>query len=215
MCNKARYKDGAQAAFPKWEFRQIRIDPPSRFVVHPSQPMPVVTVKNGEPEISMMDFGFPTKRGRQLMARSETVESLKSFKDAFASRRCLIIANGFFDNLDMGAFRQPWHIHLRDDRFMCFAGLWRTDGSFTIISTRANPVVARVIDRMPAILDPSMWQAWLDHSTPEKTLKSMLQPYAAEEMEAYPVTRAVNKPGFDSPEAIEPVIPAQGELDIF
>ncbi|TLD69826.1 SOS response-associated peptidase [Phragmitibacter flavus] len=214
MCNLLRYKDRVQKDFAKWEFSEVRIDPPKRFVVRPSQPAPVVTMENGLAKITMKEFGFVTPRGRQMMARGETVEKLPTFRSSFQSRRCLVAVHGFYDSLDMGAFRQPWHIHLRGDGLMCFAALWEGD-AFTIVSTPANRVVARVIDRMPAILKPDEWRAWLEPDATESDLKAMLRPCDDGEMEAYPVTRQVNRPGYESPDAIEPVIPDQGEFELF
>lgn len=71
----------------------------------------------------------------------------------------------------MGKYRQPWHLHLKDDGLMGFAGLWeeRSDAeNFTIVSAPANVVVARVIDRMPVILPQTLWRPWLN---PEKTMQ--------------------------------------------
>ncbi len=124
MCNLLRYKDQMEKAYAAWKFREVRITPKIRFKVSPSEPAPVVSVIDGEARISMMNFGFATGRGRQMMARGETVEKLPMFKDAFKYRRCLVLAHGFYDSEDMGGYRQPWHIHLPDDGLMCFAALW-------------------------------------------------------------------------------------------
>lgn len=216
MCNLLRYKAEIQAAHAVFtEFSEVRIVPAIRFKVAPSEPAPVLTLVRSAPEIGMKRFGFRTTKGRQIMARGETVSELRMFRDAFRERRCLILAHGFYDSLDMGAFRQPWHLHLRSDALMCFAGLWETGddgGNFTIISSAANSVVARVIDRMPVILPQSRWKAWIAPTTSAADLKSMLVPFPAEAMEAYPVTRLVNQRGFESAECIEPVVPEQGEL---
>ena len=218
MCNLIRYKEEMQAvhgAFP--EMSDVRITPKIRFKVAPSEPAPVITVAQGRPRISMMHFGLKTAKGRQIMARGETVAELRMFREAFRHRRCLIIAHGFYDSLDMGAFRQPWHIHLKGDGVMCFAGLWesRPDAdNFTIVSSPANAVVSRVIDRMPVILPQAAWQPWLDAGTSVSDLQSMLTPYPAGLMEAWPVTRMVNQRGFESPQCIEPVVPEQGELNL-
>ena len=93
-----------------------------------------------------------TNRGRQMMARGETIDTLRIFKEPFRHRRCLVLANGFYDSEDIGSYLQPWHIHRRDDEVMMFAGIWeeRGDGrNFCLASAPSNRVVARVIDRMP------------------------------------------------------------------
>ncbi|MDB6120773.1 MAG: hypothetical protein JWO08_4554 [Verrucomicrobiaceae bacterium] len=219
MCNTLRYKDRMEEAYTKWEFSEVRITPKIRFRVPPSEPAPVLTVHEGQARIRMMNFGFATQRGRQMMARGETVAKLPMFRDGFKHRRCLILVHGFYDSEDMGTQgRQPWHLHLKDDGLMAFAGLWeaRADAeNFTIVSAPANSVVARVIDRMPVILPSGLWRPWLDASATDQDLQPMLLPFSAEAMEAYPVTRKVNQKGFDGPECIERIVPAQGDLGLF
>ena len=220
MCNLIRYKEEIQTVYGTFaELGQVRIVPKLRYRVAPSEPAPVITVRNETPQIDMMHFGLKTaKGGRQLMARGETVARLPMFRDAFKYQRCLIISHGFYDSLDMGFYRQPWHVHLKDDGLMCFAGLWQPageSGNFTIVSAPANSVVARVIDRMPVILPPDAWKTWLNPGTKADHLQSLLKPFPSESMEAYPVTREVNKKGFESPRCIQRVIPDQGELDMF
>ena len=166
----------------------------------------------------MMKFGFESPRGRHLMARGETVAALPTFKEGFRARRCLILAHGFYDSEDMGRWKQPWHLHLKDDELMAFAGLWearRGAENFTIISSPANAVVSRVIDRMPVILPQPLWRPWLDSGARPADLQAMLRPFPAELMEAYPVTRQVNQRGFNGPECAEPIRPEQGDLGLF
>ena len=207
-----------QQAFAEWEFSDVRIEPKVCHRVPPSAPAPVITVREGRARISMMNFGFSTPRGRQMMARGETVGMLTMFKKAFRQQRCLILAHGFYDSEDVGRYRQPWHLHLKDDSLMCFAGLWeeRPDAeNFTIVSAPANRVVARVIDRMPVILPQPLWRSWLIPEARPEELQPMLTSFPPELMEAYPVTRRVNQRGFDGPECIKPIVPEQGDLGLF
>jgi putative SOS response-associated peptidase YedK len=229
VCNLLRYKERVLEPYRDWEFSDIRIKPAIRFKVAPSEPVPVIIPKrrkknegaaegNDLPMVTMMGFGLASSRGRQMMARGETVERLPMFREAFRSQRCLILANGFYDSLDMGAYKQPWHIHLKDDETMTFAGIWESGpegDNFAIVSAPANKVVGRVIDRMPVILPRKHWRQWLAPETPAEELKAMLLPFPDDRMEAYPVTRMVNKKGFEGPECMEPVVPDQGELNMF
>ncbi|MDB6118394.1 MAG: hypothetical protein JWO08_2175 [Verrucomicrobiaceae bacterium] len=219
MCNTLRYKDRMEEAYAKWEFSEVRITPKLRFRVPPSEPAPVLTVQGDKASIRMMNFGFATQRGRQMMARGETVAKLPMFRDGFKHRRCLILVHGFYDSEDMGKQgRQPWHLHLKDDGLMAFAGLWesRADAdNFTIVSAPANSVVARVIDRMPVILPQELWRPWLQADSKAEDLQPMLVPFPSDRMEAYPVTRKVNQKGFDGPECILPIVPEQGDLGLF
>jgi putative SOS response-associated peptidase YedK len=222
MCNLLRNKpsyDEAPAAFE--ELRDVRIFPSvPHFKIAPSHAAPVLTMGcDGKAKAGMMHFGFKTgKGGRQLMARGETVAELRMFRDAFKHRRCLVLAHGFYDSEDMGKYKQPWHLHLKTDGMMAFASLWEETSdaeNFTIVSAPANAVVARVIDRMPVILPRELWRPWLEPATPREVLEPMLQPYPAELMEACPVTRKVNQPGFDGPECVERIVPEQGDLGLF
>ncbi len=220
MCNLIRYKAEIQQAYGVFEeFSEVRITPEIRFKVSPSEPAPVISMQSGKPRIGMMRFGMRTpKGGRQLMARGETVAKKPMFREGFKYRRCLIIAHGFYDSLDMGFYRQPWHLHLKGDAMMCFAGLWQPfegESHFTIVSAPANPVVARVIDRMPVILPPDAWKPWLNATTTPADLQELLKPFPSDGMEAWPVTRRVNEPGYESAECINPVTPEQGELNMF
>jgi putative SOS response-associated peptidase YedK len=207
-----------EQAYAEWEFSEVRIEPKVRYRVAPSEPMPVISRNASGPRITMMNFGFRSgKAGRQLMARGETVSDLRMFREPFRARRCLILAHGFYDSENLGKYKQPWHLHLKGDDLMCFAGLWESTpqgDNFTIVSAPANKVVARVIDRMPVIMPRKFWHAWMDPSATPPELMPMLQAFPAEEMEAYPVTRKVNQKGFEGPECIEPIVPAQGDLGI-
>jgi putative SOS response-associated peptidase YedK len=230
MCNKLRYNPNAiQQLFNhmrrsgQWSnadfdtFSEARME--TRFLVPPSRPAPVLSSRGGRVEASMMTFGWPgyAGRGLQLMARGETVTEKRMFKDAFRKERCLLLVNGFFDSVDMGRWTQPYHLHQKDDGVMGMAALWRpgSDESFCIMSCEPNAVVRPIIDRMPVILAPENWQPWLDGITPEADLKAMLRPCPADEMEAFPVTRNVNKPGWDGPECAVPILPEQPEFNLF
>ncbi len=219
MCNLLRYKDQMQAAYGVFdEIKHTPLKPKIRFKVAPSEPAPVITLAEGKARLGLMEFGLRTQRGRQMMARGETVAELRMFREGFRRQRCLIMAHGFYDSLDMGAHRQPWHIHLKGDELMGFAGIWETNpqgDAFAIISAPANAVVARVIDRMPVILPKEVWRAWLSPEAKVPDLQSMLSPFPADQMEAWPVTRKVNQRGYDAPDCVEPIIPEQDELALF
>jgi putative SOS response-associated peptidase YedK len=154
--------------------------------------------------------------GNQLInARSETIAEKPSFKSAFARRRCLILADGFFEwkkLTDAKSPRIPYYFHLADRKPFMLAGLWDTwkppEGevvqSCTIITCSPNELLAQVHDRMPVILNgDSMWK-WLQGSNPEE-LHALLRPFPPELMSSYPVSRFVNSPDKDVRECILPV----------
>jgi len=138
-------------------------------------------------------------------------------------QRCLILADGFYEwpQKKGPTPRLPWRFTLSDGRPFAFAGLWETwlssDGSevptCTIITVPANEVVAAVHPRMPAILRPEDYAAWLrpDEAQPQD-LQPLLRPYPAEAMRGYPVSPQVNNPQVDDPACIAPYQTLQGRL---
>ena len=140
------------------------------------------------------------KIGSSLInARAETVDTKPSFRTAFKKRRCLVLANGFYEwNREDKKNKRPFFIRLKNCEPFAFAGLWESWGhdnleSFTIITTEANELVAQIHDRMPVMLHEKDEGTWLDPDlqAPVK-LKTLLKPYPADLMEMYEVSTAVN-----------------------
>jgi putative SOS response-associated peptidase YedK len=167
-------------------------------------------------ELSMLHWGlipFWAKDrdigARLINARAETLIEKPSFRNAFKSRRCLIVADGFYEWKKLDAGKQPYYVRLGDGRPFAFAGLWErwndpADGpveSCTIITTEPNKLMKSLHNRMPVILPEKAFDRWLDaKSDGDKSLQELLIPYNAEEMEAFPVSRRVNNPRNESPE---------------
>ncbi|NER81265.1 MAG: SOS response-associated peptidase [Leptolyngbya sp. SIO1D8] len=163
---------------------------------------------------------------RLINARSETVAEKPAFRSAFQRRRCLVIADGFYEwqrvsSAEMNALKtdqpqkssknttkQPFLIQLKTKTLFAFAGLWErwqdpdTHQSFfscTILTTQPNDLMAPIHGRMPVILAPENYHVWLDPSfyTPG-LLKTLLRPYEASAMMAKPISTAINNPRNDS-----------------
>ena len=154
----------------------------------------------------------PSIGNRMINARAETVATKPAFRRAFKERRCLLLADGLYEWQRQERRKQPFYIRLRDGRPFAFAGLWEhwegCEGmaiqSCTILTTTSNEVVGRIHDRMPVILSPTDYDRWLDPSIQEPAvLQTLLRPYPADEMTAYPVSTRVNNPANDSPECVE------------
>jgi putative SOS response-associated peptidase YedK len=142
---------------------------------------------------------------------SETADTKPSFRAAFKRRRCLILADGYYEWKAVGKMKQPYYHRLQDDRPFAFAGLWEhwegPDGpveSCTILTTPANKLTLAIHDRMPAMLGREGRAVWLDPAVDPPALKELLQPYPAADMVSYPVSPAVNKAGVESAEFIVP-----------
>lgn len=147
-----------------------------------------------------------------INARAETVAEKPSFRAAFKQRRCLILADGFYEwqRLDRKT-KQPYYFQLSSGQPFAFAGLWeRWQGgddvveTCTIITTEANELLQPVHDRMPVVLAPEAYHQWLDSTTSAESLQRLLHPYAASAMRGYPVSATVNSPKYDSSECVQP-----------
>ena len=144
-------------------------------------------------------------------ARAETVDRLPLFREAFAKRRCLIPATGFYEWQQREDGKQPYRFRRKDLEPFAFAGIWefaRLGGeeilSTAIIVGQANPLVGGIHDRMPVKLMLEDYDRWLATANSADELKSLLRPYDADLMEAYAVSRVVNSVKNDTEECIEP-----------
>lgn len=193
-----------------------------RYNVAPTQPVLCVREHHGEKQALMMRWGLVPSwakdvsiGNKMINARAETVADKPSYRAAFKRRRCLVVADGFYEwkKLD-GRGKQPWYFTLQDDEPFAFAGLWETwqspDGSeletCTLITGEPNELVKPVHNRMPVILPPERYDLWMDPKVEGGAqLVSLLGPYPAEEMKATPVSDAVNSPRNDFPQLIDSV----------
>ncbi|MCA9670924.1 MAG: SOS response-associated peptidase [Myxococcales bacterium] len=159
---------------------------------------------------------------RMINARAETLAEKPAFRRYFAKRRCLVFADGFFEwRRGKGKNKVPMYIRRADGAPFAFAGLWavwrkqkQPLTSCTIVTTTPTPLVAPIHDRMPVILPPARWDAWLD---PEHIkdrdalaeLQALLVPYE-DELVASAVSRRVGSPQNDDPECLAPF---EGDVD--
>ena len=145
-----------------------------------------------------------------INARMETVREKPSFRAAFARRRCLIPATGFYEWQKRDAGKQAFHIHRPDGQLFAFAGLWEhwdqggeTLYSCTIITTDAVGLMQPIHERMPVILAPESYQSWLDKAADPDATFALLADNAYGGMKATPVSDWVNKPGNDGERCVE------------
>ena len=155
----------------------------------------------------------PSIGHKLINARGETVAEKPSFRHAFKQQRCLVLADGYYEWKREGKTKQPYYIHLKDHRPFAFAGLWerwekedQVIESCSLITIHANSLMEPIHHRMPVILPTSTYGEWLDpHPHNPTALLSLLQPYEAEGMEAYPVSLMVNNPRNDHPQCLHPL----------
>lgn len=152
------------------------------------------------------------KTGSQCInAKAETVAEKPSFRAAFRKRRCLVIADGFYEWRREGDRKQPMWIGRKDRQLFAFAGLWEywkpAEGNpletCTIITTEPNEILAPIHNRMPVILAPVSYDQWLDPATPADPLKALLRPCPGDEFHAFPVSTLVNNPRNNAPQLLD------------
>jgi putative SOS response-associated peptidase YedK len=168
----------------------------------PKQLVPVVIRHNGINQLVCFRWGLipswskdPSIASKLINARAETVDKKPSFKDAFKKRRCLIVADGFYEWKREGNKKMPLYFYLKSGRPFGFAGLYETwispdkkeINTCVIITTAANELIAPDHDRMPVILSNDQERVWLDSDVVDVPgLLSILKPYPAEEMNYKP-----------------------------
>jgi putative SOS response-associated peptidase YedK len=194
-----------------------------RYNIAPTQSVAAVRLapEGATREMVLLHWGLipfwakdPTIGARMINARAETVADKPAFRHAFRRRRCLVVADGFYEWQKQDGGKQPYFIHLADGRPFAFAGLWELwkgpdeaiVQSCTLLTTEPNELMSPLHNRMPVILHPRDYGLWLDLDVQDPAqLTPLLRPYPAQQMDAYPVSRFVNRPGNDDPRCIEPL----------
>jgi putative SOS response-associated peptidase YedK len=195
-------------------------DLPDRFNIAPSQAVAVIRPDGGVRRLSFLRWGLvphwepPSEKPKAFAnARAETAAEKPVFRDAFRRKRCLIPATGFYEWQEAapGRAKTPFLFRMPDGRAFAFAGLWvewaGPDGeplqTCALLTTDANETVRPVHERMPVILPPADFEAWLDPKATPAAAKALLRPYPGA-MESYAVSRWVNDARHDNPRCLEP-----------
>jgi putative SOS response-associated peptidase YedK len=155
-----------------------------------------------------------------INARSETLREKPAFRNSFRYKRCLVMADGFYEwRREPGTkVKTPMYIKLKSGKPFAFAGLWdvwhSADGSevrsCTIITTEPNAMMETIHNRMPVILAPEYYADWLTPGEGDPiSLQRYLLPHDSDAMQAFPVSKAVNNPKYDSPDCVSPLTEAE------
>jgi putative SOS response-associated peptidase YedK len=214
MCG--RYTLRSSRRFKLHRFRNSDLSFEARYNIAPGQQVLVVADLESGPELTYMTWGlipsWSVESKGFINARAETLDDKPSFSESFQRRRCLILSDGFFEWRRTGRAKRPFYFQLRDDEEFAFAGLWDRWGkggsainTCAIITTTANTAVAELHDRMPVILTPDSYGAWLNPKANYSALKQLLVPFAGSKMSWHPVSSAVNHTDNDSPELVHRV----------
>jgi putative SOS response-associated peptidase YedK len=193
---------------------------PPRYNIAPTQPIPVVRLDQGERHFALMRWGLipswvkdPKQFALLINARLEGIVEKPSFRAAMKRRRCLIPADGFYEWQKRGKTKQPFFIRARNREPFAFAGLWETwtdrDGgeieTAAIVTCAANEAIAPVHERMPVIVPPENFDAWLDGDRIDaKQAAALAGPAPEDFLKAYEISTRVNSVKNDSAENLEP-----------
>ncbi|WP_430489310.1 SOS response-associated peptidase [Rossellomorea marisflavi] len=219
MCGRFSLNESVHELQQQFEF-DLSADLQPRFNIAPSQEVFSIISDGKKRRGGMLRWGLvphwakEAKIGYKMInARAEGINEKPSFREPFRKKRCLIIADGFFEWKKVDDRKQPYRFVMKDGKPFAFAGLWETwkkgDAPLhtcTIITTTPNALTEDVHDRMPVILKRTDYARWLDPSNQAvDELKSLLVPYPAEEMELYAVSELVNSPKNDVADVLSPL----------
>ena len=221
MCGRFTLTTDLDQIEERFSFRMTNLAFTPHYNIAPSQSVLTVMNDGKENRAGFLRWGLipawakeEAIGNRMINARAETIAEKPSFKRALQKRRCLVVADGFYEWKAEGKKKTPMFIALSSREPFGFAGLWETwkspNGeaihSCTIITTTPNRLMESIHNRMPVILLRDAEAVWLDRTVddPQKLLPLLL-PYPEGEMTAYEVSLLVNSPRNDSPVCIEPV----------
>lgn len=218
MCGRFTVTADGETIVAEFGLPDMPFDYRPRYNVAPMQDVLAVVGTGDKKRAGWMRWGLvpswaddPAMGSRMINARSETLEERSAFREAFEKRRCIIIADGFYEWKRVGSMKVPMRITLKDRKLFAFAGLWErwTKGAeplvtCTILTTTPSASIADIHDRMPVILRPEEREQWLQRDADTDKLKALLRPYADEELDAYVVSTLVNHVDNDGPECVEP-----------
>lgn len=219
MCGRFTLSQNLDAIASAFNLPEIPSLEP-RYNIAPTQLVPAVLYapEQSTKQLQMLRWGLIPSWAKDLSigaklinARAETVSEKPSFKSALKQRRCLIVADGFYEWQRQDGKKQPYYFRLESGQPFAFAGLWeqwkspdgQTINSCTILTTEANDLLRSIHDRMPVILDSKNYELWLDPQLQKpEIVQPLLHPYPANLMTSFAVSTKVNNPKNNTPECI-------------
>jgi putative SOS response-associated peptidase YedK len=193
---------------------------PPRYNIAPTQPVAIVRMTEGKRQFALVRWGLipswvkdPRAFSLLINARGESVNEKPAFRNAMKYRRCLVPADGFYEWKREGETKRPYFVRRKDGAPIAFAGLWENwtgpNGeeveTAAIVTTTASRSISHIHDRMPVIVPPEAFDFWLDPKVDAQSAAAVISPVPEGEIEAYPVSSAVNRTANDSPMLMEPL----------
>ncbi len=233
MCGRYTSTSTLDQLAAMYDVDDVRSEPlPERYNVAPTQQVYAVAVRrpraDGEKprrQLGQFRWGLVPSwakdmsvGNRQINARCETLASKPAYRRALERRRCLIPADAFYEWRPQPDRRGklPYVVRRADGEPMSFAGLWEVwwhDDDHTgdplrtcvIVTTRANELLAPIHGRMPAVLAPDDWEAWLDPDRGAADVQGLLRPAPSEWFQTFPVSSLVNNVANEGPQLVTPL----------
>jgi putative SOS response-associated peptidase YedK len=219
MCGRFAQTKELSILINRFNFIVEEFQTRERYNIAPGQYASVVVFENGSRRLKMMKWGLipfwakDASIGNNLInAKAETISEKPSFRHAIKRRRCLVIADGFYEWQKIQKRKIPWFFTLKENEIFAFAGLWdewvSPDDSpiqtFTIITTEANELVKKVHNRMPVMLSPESESTWLSPDIQKaKEIAPLLKSFPKEKMKSWTVSDIVNSTKNDEKKCIE------------
>jgi putative SOS response-associated peptidase YedK len=207
MCGRFTRTSPAEAIVDQFAVTSIAdVDLRPRYNLCPGEAVAAIAQHAGERRLGALRWGLPPRGA--INVRSES--AARRFRDAFRRRRCLIVADGFYEWRTEGSIKVPHFFRLVSRRPFAFAGLWERSADANapgaaILTCSSNEIVAPIHDRMPVVLTGEACTRWLEADEHDAArLAELLRPFPADQMESYPVSPFVNSGRNDSPECIRP-----------
>jgi putative SOS response-associated peptidase YedK len=192
-----------------------------RYNIVPTQPVLTVVQHASTQEARLFQWGLIPSWSKEakgfINARVETIDEKPSFKESFERRRCLILADGFYEWERNGKISQPYYFQMKDATPFAFAAIWdrwqfedRSITSCAIITTTANELLAEIHTRMPVILRTESYALWLSEDSRAADLKELLVPFPSDQMMSHAVSYDVNDAKIDDESLLRQVKPNVG-----
>ena len=221
MCGRFTIRTPLHELIPEFDLDEAPPELEPRFNVAPTQAALVVRASERRRRLELLRWGLVPRwaadlkvGARMINARSETAPTRPAFREAFAQRRCLVLADGFYEWRPEARARRPLHIRRPDGRPFAMAGLWerwrgREDDPWVetccVLTTEASARVAAVHDRMPALLlERDAIARWLDPAAAQDDLRALLRPAPDDALDLVPVATWVNDVRHEGARCLDP-----------
>lgn len=220
MCGRSSLHDAPVSILERYNLPPVLPGFTPRYNICPSQEQFTILLDGDEhPRVRALKWGLvpswskdPSAGARMINARAESLADKPSWEMPLRSRRCLVLADGYYEWSGAGKSRTPWFFHLEGHRPFVMAGLWdrwtgdgATLDTCTIVTTAAGPRTSMYHHRAPVILPDRAADSWLDLRVGPGAALELLVAYEADDLHCHEVSRYVNSPANDSPDCITPV----------